>query len=59
MKIYRQFKGENTSKQVSLETFLHYTEGSGFWQKGTALETLKQAGVIHTSFAIYKLNKQI
>jgi|10_taG_2_1085330.scaffolds.fasta_scaffold198989_3 hypothetical protein len=55
MKIKKQFKGESTFKKISMEDFIKWTEGRGFYKKGTALTTLKENKEIQTDIAIFKI----
>ena len=59
MKIDRQYKDEPGEwTEVTEEEFLRRTEWAGYWKKGTALETLKDAGKIETPWAIYRIVEQ-
>jgi hypothetical protein len=42
-------------QEVSEEEFLRRTEWAGYWKKGTALQTLKDAGQIRTPWAFYRV----
>jgi len=58
MKIERAYVGTGAPgpwQEISEEEFLRRTEWAGFWKKGTALQALKDAGQIRTSWAIYRL----
>ena len=58
MKIYRQFKensGLSEKELITKKEFIKYTEGSGYWKEGGALQVLKDMGTIHTPFSIYTI----
>jgi len=54
MKIYKTYKDKIDWFEVNEQDLIEYTENSGYYKKGTALETLKQIGEIQTHFSIYK-----
>lgn len=62
MKIERCYVG-NTGpgpwQEISEEEFLRRTEWAGFWKKGIALQTLKDAGQIRTPWAIYRIAAEV
>jgi hypothetical protein len=42
-------------QEVSEDEFLRRTEWAGYMKKGTALQTLKDAGELRTTYAIYRV----
>ena len=59
MKVLKQFKGEDTWTVISLEEAIEYTEGSGYWKKGTVKQMLKAGTQVHTPTAFYKADQEI
>lgn len=57
--IYRQFKGEEEVEVITLERFLELTEERGFYKKGTAMQTMIEAGIIMTDYSFFSLDKII
>ena len=49
----------DTWQEVSEEEFLRRTEWAGYFKKGTALQTLKDAGQIRTPFAFYRIAQEV
>lgn len=59
MKIERMYVDQpDTWEEVSEEEFIRRTEWAGYWKKGTALQTLKDAGQLRTPWAFYRIEKQ-
>jgi hypothetical protein len=42
---------------ISEEEFLRRTEWGGYWKKGTALRALKDAGMMRTPFAYFRIKE--
>jgi hypothetical protein len=42
---------------VDEQEFLRRTEWAGYWKKGTALQTLKDAGLLRTPFAHFRVRE--
>jgi hypothetical protein len=65
MKIERMYAGCHGEPrggewdEVTEEEFIRRTEWAGYWKKGTALQTLKDAGQIRTPFATYRAKKEV
>jgi len=53
MKIYKQYVGEKTVREITENEFLEHTEGNGFFEKGTALKALEVNGYLRTAWAYY------
>tara|TARA_R100000700_G_C3152059_1_gene130439 strand:+ start:161 stop:355 length:195 start_codon:yes stop_codon:yes gene_type:complete len=58
MKILKKYKDEDTWKVVTLEETIEYTEGSGYWKRGTVKEMLKEGMIIFTPTAEYKADTE-
>jgi hypothetical protein len=41
----------------SVEGFLDWTEGSGYWKEGTAIQTLLDMGILQTPFYTFTIIK--
>jgi len=54
MNIKKRYKGEDNWEPISLEKTLDYTEGRGYWEKGSVKNILLQGGVVWTPVAIYR-----
>ena len=57
MKIYKKYADREEWFETTEEEMLDKVEGSGAYAKGTALQALKDSGIIRTPFAFYSLNK--
>lgn len=57
MVILQQYKSGEPKTPITEDVFLDRTEGNGWWAKGTALQTLKDAGTICTPWAYYTIEK--
>lgn len=53
MKIYKQYIGENKKELTTEADLIEHCEGSGYWKPGTALQILKNIGIIQTPYVIY------
>ena len=54
MKIIKQYKGEDTWEEITLEKAIEYTEGDGYWKKDTVKDMLIDGLTVHTPWAFYK-----
>lgn len=59
MKVLKKFKGEDTWNVISLKEAIEYTEGSGYWKKGTVKKMLKEGTQVHTPTALYKAEQNL
>lgn len=57
MTIQKRYRGEPSAewKAVTEADFIMRTEWAGYWKKGTALQTLKDAGQISTPWADFRV----
>lgn len=46
-------------QEVTEEEFIRRTEWAGLWKKGTALQTLRDAGEIRTPWAFYRIRQEV
>jgi len=46
-------------EEITEEEFIKRTEWAGYWKKGTALQTLKDAGQIRTPWAFYRVAERV
>ncbi|MBE3088411.1 MAG: hypothetical protein IMZ71_04790 [Chloroflexi bacterium] len=62
MKIERMYMDHPGEwEEIPEETFIRRTEWAGYWKKGTALQTLKNAGPngIRTPWALFRIKKTL
>ena len=53
--IYKQYKDETAKNPINTEDFIRLTEGKGYYDKDTALQSLKSCGMIQTNWAWYTI----
>jgi hypothetical protein len=60
VKIERMYKDTpDVWEEITEGEFLNRTEWAGYWKKGTALATLKEAGKIQTPWAWFRMKKEV
>ena len=55
MKIYKTYADQEEWFEITEKEMIDKVEGSGAYAKGTALQALKDCGIIRTNWAYYSL----
>jgi len=58
-KIFKTYKGENSSIEVDESDVVKYCEERGYWKEGTALKTLYEHRKISTPWAEWKIRNTL
>ena len=54
MTILKRYVDEENWEETTAEELVDKCEGSGWWKEGTALQELKDRGIVRTPYAMYK-----